>query len=81
MPKRKKVYTLRITLSSIFTIVILLTSLAIGVVTFVNLKNNIRASIKDRLHDIAGISALSIDPEKQNFLRLKKMRREKSILK
>lgn len=68
MVKSNKVYSLRIILSTVFAIIILSTSLVLGLITFFGLKEFIRSSFKNRLHDIACVSPFKIDPKKHKIL-------------
>jgi len=62
--KIPKHFSLNLSLSTAFILVVLLTSIFIGVATFLGLRSFVRDGIRDRLTDIVSLSVLQIDAVK-----------------
>ena len=65
----QKKFTLRFSLGTAFVGVVVLTSLLLGMITFVSVSAFVRQSVRERLGDAAGIAALGIDGEPHATLR------------
>ncbi|HBI38010.1 MAG TPA: hypothetical protein DDY71_10230 [Spirochaetia bacterium] len=58
---KNKQLTLRLSLSTTFTVIVLVTSVLLGVATYSSVRNYIHISIRQRLMDMVGIAALQIN--------------------
>jgi adenylate cyclase len=63
MGKNRKMITLRISISTTFVGVVLLSCTLLGILTFINVRDFIRQGIAERLHDDISIGVQQLNPE------------------
>ncbi|MEW6078781.1 MAG: adenylate/guanylate cyclase domain-containing protein [Thermodesulfobacteriota bacterium] len=61
--KNHMLFTFRFSLSSAFVVLVVITSLCVGLATYFSVHFFIRQDISERLHDAVGLAAMQIDPE------------------